>query len=295
MKKDNLSIKYQRKADNEINIHFMNFYDDGWSDIHFKSLVQEYLLKKGEFITIDEFRTNLFQEYKGYEAWTPNKLIEEVNRSFPRSYIINTAEDFVLNLNCYLLVTKDEVEYFPFFFFFRLRSKKINEVKPFLDFHLETSFQNDYTSYFEFLEDGILMFEEELNLLPNSIIKIQRWLEDKKEAQTFQGTSNDGEIKDTLPDSHAKIKKRLNEIPSNNAEDKLLTIDEVSELLSIPKSSIYKLTSEGKIPHKKVDQRLRFIKSELLEWINSKNVPTIFERSNNVKDFLSSKKRKKGK
>lgn len=293
MKKKNLIIKYKRKTDNEINIHFMNFYDDGWSDTRFKFLVQEYLLNKEEYITVDELRAKLFHEYKGHEAWTPNELIEEVNRSFPRSYIINIGEDFVLNLNSSSVVLREESEYFPFFFFFRLSCKKVNEIKSFLDFHLEKSFQNDHTSYFEFLEDGILMFEAELNLLPNSIIKIQRWLEDKREVQSFQSPSNNTEIKEVPPNSHAETKKKLNEILSNHPEDILLTPEEVSDMLRIPISSIYKLSSAGEIPRKKIGQSLRFKKSELLAWINSKSVPTIFERSNNVKDFLSSNKKKK--
>ena len=52
--------------------------------------------------------------------------------------------------------------------------------------------------------------------------------------------------------------------------EKLLKIDEVSELLGVPKGSIYNLVHEGRIPHVKLgDGRLRFKPSSLEKWVNS--------------------------
>ena len=51
--------------------------------------------------------------------------------------------------------------------------------------------------------------------------------------------------------------------------EKLLTIEEVSELLQIPKGSLYNLVHEDRIPHIKIRGRLRFKASALEEWIKS--------------------------
>lgn len=50
--------------------------------------------------------------------------------------------------------------------------------------------------------------------------------------------------------------------------EKLLTIDEVSELLQIPKGSLYNLVHEGRIPHLKIGRgRLRFRERALEKWL----------------------------
>jgi excisionase family DNA binding protein len=49
--------------------------------------------------------------------------------------------------------------------------------------------------------------------------------------------------------------------------EKLLTIEEVSELLQIPKGSLYNLVHEDRIPHVKIGGRLRFRTSTLEKWV----------------------------
>ncbi len=52
--------------------------------------------------------------------------------------------------------------------------------------------------------------------------------------------------------------------------EKLLTINEVSELLQIPKGSLYNLVHEGRIPYIKIGGgRLRFRESTLEKWVES--------------------------
>src|SRR3989338_3151532 len=48
-------------------------------------------------------------------------------------------------------------------------------------------------------------------------------------------------------------------------EEKILTIQEVSEFLKIPVSSLYALTKSGKIPAVKVGKHWRYLESELLK------------------------------
>lgn len=52
------------------------------------------------------------------------------------------------------------------------------------------------------------------------------------------------------------------------ANDKeILTIEEAAEYLRIRKRSIYKLDHSGKLPHKKVLNKYRFVKRDLRKWV----------------------------
>lgn len=53
-------------------------------------------------------------------------------------------------------------------------------------------------------------------------------------------------------------------------DEKLLTISEVEKYLKIPKSTIYKLSQQGKIPSSKIGKQLRFRKSSLDAWLAKK-------------------------
>lgn len=47
----------------------------------------------------------------------------------------------------------------------------------------------------------------------------------------------------------------------------ILTVEEAAMLLKIPRSSVYKLAQEGKIPGQKVGRHWRFHRVTLLRWI----------------------------
>ncbi len=51
-------------------------------------------------------------------------------------------------------------------------------------------------------------------------------------------------------------------------EREILTIEEAAAYLQIGKRSIYKLAQEGKIPGKKVLNKLRFEKGSLRQWVS---------------------------
>ncbi len=53
-------------------------------------------------------------------------------------------------------------------------------------------------------------------------------------------------------------------------EDKFFSIDEVTKFLKIPKSTIYKLSQQGKIPSSKIGKQLRFRKSSLEKWLSER-------------------------
>ncbi len=54
--------------------------------------------------------------------------------------------------------------------------------------------------------------------------------------------------------------------------DKLLTIDELAEVLSVKKSTIYQWVHLGLIPHIKMGRLLRFKKEDIEKWLLSKQV-----------------------
>jgi excisionase family DNA binding protein len=47
----------------------------------------------------------------------------------------------------------------------------------------------------------------------------------------------------------------------------VLTIDELAEYLKIPKSTLYKLAQEGKVPGQKVGRHWRFRKETIDRWL----------------------------
>jgi excisionase family DNA binding protein len=49
----------------------------------------------------------------------------------------------------------------------------------------------------------------------------------------------------------------------------VLTVDEAAEYLRIPKSSLYKLAKEGKIPCKKVGRHWRFHRDAIDIWLGN--------------------------
>lgn len=52
-----------------------------------------------------------------------------------------------------------------------------------------------------------------------------------------------------------------------NSNSDVLTVEEAAELLKIPRSSIYKLAQEGRIPAQKVGRHWRFHRVTLLKWV----------------------------
>ena len=48
----------------------------------------------------------------------------------------------------------------------------------------------------------------------------------------------------------------------------VLTIDELSAYLKIPKSTLYKLVREGKVPSQKVGRHWRFRKEAIDRWLD---------------------------
>ena len=62
----------------------------------------------------------------------------------------------------------------------------------------------------------------------------------------------------------------------NEKSDDILTIKELAIYLKIPKSTLYKLVQEGKIPSQKIGRHWRFRKESINNWLEN----TRFDNSN---------------
>jgi len=56
--------------------------------------------------------------------------------------------------------------------------------------------------------------------------------------------------------------------------DDVLTIGELSSYLKIPKSTLYKLVREGKIPSQKIGRHWRFRKEAIDRWLEEAHADT---------------------
>lgn len=53
-----------------------------------------------------------------------------------------------------------------------------------------------------------------------------------------------------------------------NQPEEVMTIDELVQYLKIPKSTLYKLVREGRIPSQKIGRHLRFRKKTIDRWLD---------------------------
>lgn len=72
----------------------------------------------------------------------------------------------------------------------------------------------------------------------------------------------------------------------SNTEDVFLTIEEVAKLISLSKYTIYGLVHKNRIPYHKKSRRLRFLKSEILDWLKSGKQDDKATLQNKVDEYL---------
>lgn len=57
----------------------------------------------------------------------------------------------------------------------------------------------------------------------------------------------------------------------NEHTDEILTLEELSIYLKIPKSTVYKLVQDGRIPGQKLGKQWRFGKQAINAWLNNQS------------------------
>ena len=55
------------------------------------------------------------------------------------------------------------------------------------------------------------------------------------------------------------------------------TAEELSQLLRVPKTTLYTLSQQGKIPALKIGKHWRYIKSEIAKWIRTNHRYSAYE------------------
>lgn len=55
----------------------------------------------------------------------------------------------------------------------------------------------------------------------------------------------------------------------------LLTVDDVADLLRFTKKGVYSLVEHRRIPFIKVSNRVRFLQSDVVEWLRENRVPAM--------------------
>ncbi|MBK8170735.1 MAG: helix-turn-helix domain-containing protein [Sandaracinaceae bacterium] len=58
-------------------------------------------------------------------------------------------------------------------------------------------------------------------------------------------------------------------------ETELLTVDEVAALLRTTVKGVYYLVEHRRIPHLKLGRRIRFVRSDVLSWLEQNRVPSL--------------------
>ena len=80
------------------------------------------------------------------------------------------------------------------------------------------------------------------------------------------------------------INKSINQ--NHQSIDQIGTIDDCSSWIKMSKSSIYKLTSQKRIPYIKKSKHLLFKRDEIMAWLTSENKKTVTDLQEEVENNL---------
>ena len=78
-----------------------------------------------------------------------------------------------------------------------------------------------------------------------------------------------GELLDKVDHIIARLGELKGADGASSGDDKMMTLDEASKFIGKARSTLYSLTSDNRIPHRKCCNKLYFFKKELLEWIKN--------------------------
>jgi len=165
-------------------------------------------------MSINEFKGEFLTGYKDYDLMTNIEVCGEINRTFPGRFLVNMLEDFVVDLNHNITIQKEETDFFPFFFFFRLSRKKPINIRSFLDFHYATTFRDDHKALIDLVDDGLGDYYSEENLYPRTIKIAKKWLyeKDKSKCPVMPLSENNEYSPGTINKRRKQNPSRLNEI-----------------------------------------------------------------------------------
>lgn len=103
---------------------------------------------------------------------------------------------------------------------------------------------------------------------------------------------------ETLPKAVTELQRSVNNIErllleksneNNPDSDKLLTIQQAAEFLSLSVPTIYSKVNRAEIPVSKKGKRLYFSKHDLIDWIKTGRKKTFAEISDEAETYLKKK------
>ena len=83
--------------------------------------------------------------------------------------------------------------------------------------------------------------------------------------------------------------RRDNSSNNNHGAKQIMGISDACRYLDLSKSTIYKLTSQGAIPHRKPGKRLYFIKTELDAWVEGGKPENLADLRREMEQHLKKK------
>ncbi|MHB9055778.1 MAG: helix-turn-helix domain-containing protein [Paludibacteraceae bacterium] len=90
-----------------------------------------------------------------------------------------------------------------------------------------------------------------------------------------------------------KLNESANQPKTDESEDEIMTVDQLSVYLTIAKATIYGKCSAREIPYFKVGKRVYFKKSVINEWLSQGRIHTMDEIKQQAEDYLVQRRRKR--
>ena len=86
------------------------------------------------------------------------------------------------------------------------------------------------------------------------------------------------------------LRSEIRKLKQSDSPDDLMDVTEAAKYLNLAKQTLYIKVSKRQIPHIKQGKKLRFLKSDLLDWLKQGRKATTKEIEENGSDFLATKK-----
>jgi len=88
----------------------------------------------------------------------------------------------------------------------------------------------------------------------------------------------------------SQLRAELKELKQTEPENELMDVKEAAKYLNLAVATLYIKSSKREIPHIKQGKKLRFLKSDLLKWLEQGRKATTKEIEASGSDYLATKK-----
>ena len=173
----------KRKNEFDITLESLNADYFVNNDSIFRNYVIRWLTYKKKIITFPQAAKDILKKHYPDEG-SPN-FIEQVALDL-KSEVPQQKYDYaeyngmkvLLHVNCRIVISPKDKEFFGYFFFYFLSKKSSFFLSDFLNYHLHTSYPDSYEKYDDFLKKGILIFGRTAGISEDKKILIHQWIEE---------------------------------------------------------------------------------------------------------------------